>query len=109
MARDFFREEYVLDHILATMDETPYIAIMDGITMGGGKCGSATFCLITNHAACPRLSSAAYSPMRTCRDRKEGGGRCYESAHTPFKRMILNLRSLLVHRSFSQSLMCTVQ
>lgn len=36
MARDFFREEYILDHILATMEETPYVAIMDGITMGGG-------------------------------------------------------------------------
>lgn len=31
----FFDEEYKLDHMLATMD-TPVVAIMDGITMGGG-------------------------------------------------------------------------
>ncbi|KAI8993129.1 ClpP/crotonase-like domain-containing protein [Pilobolus umbonatus] len=34
-ATKFFEEEYQLDHMIATMD-TPYIAIMNGITMGGG-------------------------------------------------------------------------
>ncbi|KAI9012215.1 ClpP/crotonase-like domain-containing protein [Hyaloraphidium curvatum] len=31
----FFDEEYILDHMIATI-ETPVISIMDGITMGGG-------------------------------------------------------------------------
>ncbi|KAI8979530.1 ClpP/crotonase-like domain-containing protein [Mycotypha africana] len=34
-ATKFFEEEYQLDHLIATLD-TPYIALMDGITMGGG-------------------------------------------------------------------------
>ncbi|KAI7902948.1 ClpP/crotonase-like domain-containing protein [Cokeromyces recurvatus] len=34
-ATKFFEEEYQLDHLIATMD-TPFVAIMDGITMGGG-------------------------------------------------------------------------
>lgn len=34
-ARDFFREEYVLDHCLARLSK-PYVAFIDGITMGGG-------------------------------------------------------------------------
>eukprot|EP00056_Hartaetosiga_gracilis_P011894 m.184463 g.184463 ORF g.184463 m.184463 type:complete len:396 (+) comp13597_c2_seq2:2986-4173(+) len=33
--KDFFREEYVADYALATM-KTPYVAILNGITMGGG-------------------------------------------------------------------------
>lgn len=103
MARDFFREEYVLDHILATMEETPYIAIMDGITMGGGTCWSAAFCLITLPV---RLYSVAYSPICTCRQR--GRRQSMLRVGTPFKRMNLNLCSLLFHRSLSPSLMCTV-
>ncbi|VDM97883.1 unnamed protein product [Thelazia callipaeda] len=35
--RDFFREEYIMNHLIGTL-KVPYIAIMDGITMGGG-CG----------------------------------------------------------------------
>ena len=35
LSRSFFREEYVLDYLLATLKK-PYIAIIDGITMGGG-------------------------------------------------------------------------
>lgn len=31
----FFEEEYQLDHLIATLD-TPFVAVMDGITMGGG-------------------------------------------------------------------------
>ncbi|KAI7890271.1 ClpP/crotonase-like domain-containing protein [Mucor mucedo] len=34
-ATNFFKEEYQLDHYIATMD-TPFVSIMDGITMGGG-------------------------------------------------------------------------
>ncbi|KAJ3342527.1 hypothetical protein HDU93_001913 [Gonapodya sp. JEL0774] len=34
-ALSFFDEEYKLDHMIATLD-TPFISIMDGITMGGG-------------------------------------------------------------------------
>lgn len=35
MQKDFFLEEYQLDHLVGTLS-IPYIAIMDGITMGGG-------------------------------------------------------------------------
>ena len=34
-ARDFFREEYELDYALGRFSK-PYVALMDGITMGGG-------------------------------------------------------------------------
>ncbi|KAJ8655651.1 hypothetical protein O0I10_008740 [Lichtheimia ornata] len=34
-AAAFFENEYQLDHLIGTLD-TPYVAIMDGITMGGG-------------------------------------------------------------------------
>ncbi|KAG2232708.1 ClpP/crotonase-like domain-containing protein [Thamnidium elegans] len=34
-ATKFFEEEYQLDHLIATLD-TPFVSIMDGITMGGG-------------------------------------------------------------------------
>ncbi|KXS18406.1 ClpP/crotonase [Gonapodya prolifera JEL478] len=34
-ALSFFDEEYKLDHMIATLD-TPFVSIMDGITMGGG-------------------------------------------------------------------------
>ncbi|KAG1151593.1 hypothetical protein G6F37_003038 [Rhizopus arrhizus] len=34
-ATEFFRKEYQLDHLIATL-HTPFIAIMNGITMGGG-------------------------------------------------------------------------
>jgi len=33
--RDFFREEYQLDHLVGTLS-IPYISILNGITMGGG-------------------------------------------------------------------------
>lgn len=32
---DFFREEYQLNYLISTL-QTPYIALIDGITMGGG-------------------------------------------------------------------------
>uniref|UniRef100_A0A1I7Z4E1 3-hydroxyisobutyryl-CoA hydrolase, mitochondrial n=1 Tax=Steinernema glaseri TaxID=37863 RepID=A0A1I7Z4E1_9BILA len=35
--RDFFREEYHLNHLIGTCSK-PYVALIDGITMGGG-CG----------------------------------------------------------------------
>ncbi|EFO25803.2 enoyl-CoA hydratase/isomerase [Loa loa] len=35
--KDFFREEYVMNHLIGVL-KVPYIAVMDGITMGGG-CG----------------------------------------------------------------------
>lgn len=35
LAEDFFREEYKLNYLISTL-ETPYIALIDGITMGGG-------------------------------------------------------------------------
>ncbi|KAF7726241.1 hypothetical protein EC973_008951 [Apophysomyces ossiformis] len=34
-ATKFFEEEYQLDHLIASLD-TPFVAVMDGITMGGG-------------------------------------------------------------------------
>lgn len=34
-AAEYFAQEYKLDHLIATL-QTPYIAFMDGITMGGG-------------------------------------------------------------------------
>jgi len=33
---DFFREEYILDYIIANLKRTPPVAFLDGITMGGG-------------------------------------------------------------------------
>jgi len=33
--KDFFREEYILNHLIGTLSK-PYIALIDGITMGGG-------------------------------------------------------------------------
>lgn len=35
LSSDFFYEEYQLNHLISTL-QTPYIAIIDGITMGGG-------------------------------------------------------------------------
>ena len=36
LKRDFFREEYILNHRIHTFPK-PYIALIDGICMGGGK------------------------------------------------------------------------
>ena len=33
---DFFTEEYALNHLIHTTLGKPYIAFMDGVTMGGG-------------------------------------------------------------------------
>ncbi len=35
LSSDFFREEYQLNYLISTL-QTPYIALIDGITMGGG-------------------------------------------------------------------------
>ncbi|KAH9505521.1 hypothetical protein Btru_057493 [Bulinus truncatus] len=35
LAQDFFREEYILNHKIGTYKK-PYVALIDGITMGGG-------------------------------------------------------------------------
>ncbi|XP_062313420.1 3-hydroxyisobutyryl-CoA hydrolase, mitochondrial [Osmerus eperlanus] len=35
LAQDFFREEYILNHAIGTLQK-PYVALIDGITMGGG-------------------------------------------------------------------------
>ncbi|XP_013390198.1 3-hydroxyisobutyryl-CoA hydrolase, mitochondrial isoform X2 [Lingula anatina] len=35
LAQDFFREEYILNNAIGTL-KTPYVAIINGITMGGG-------------------------------------------------------------------------
>eukprot|EP00039_Didymoeca_costata_P024268 m.9824 g.9824 ORF g.9824 m.9824 type:complete len:382 (-) comp4141_c0_seq1:26-1171(-) len=35
IAKDFFREEYVVDNLLATLPKT-FVALIDGIVMGGG-------------------------------------------------------------------------
>jgi 3-hydroxyisobutyryl-CoA hydrolase len=35
MAQEFFREEYILDYLTGTM-KIPYIALIDGVVMGGG-------------------------------------------------------------------------
>lgn len=35
LTRDFFYEEYQLNHLISTLD-TPYVALISGITMGGG-------------------------------------------------------------------------
>jgi len=35
LCKDFFREEYILNHLIGTLC-TPHIAIISGITMGGG-------------------------------------------------------------------------
>lgn len=35
LSRDFFYEEYQLNHLISTL-QTPYVALIDGITMGGG-------------------------------------------------------------------------
>lgn len=35
LAEDFFREEYILNHAIGTCKK-PYVALIDGITMGGG-------------------------------------------------------------------------
>uniref|UniRef100_A0A8C6TBR0 3-hydroxyisobutyryl-CoA hydrolase n=1 Tax=Neogobius melanostomus TaxID=47308 RepID=A0A8C6TBR0_9GOBI len=35
LSEDFFREEYILNHAIGTCKK-PYIALIDGITMGGG-------------------------------------------------------------------------
>lgn len=35
LAREFFREEYMTDYALACLKK-PYVALIDGITMGGG-------------------------------------------------------------------------
>lgn len=34
-AKDYFGLEYILDHLIATYSK-PYVAIIDGVTMGGG-------------------------------------------------------------------------
>lgn len=36
LSRDFFREEYILDHRIFTFPK-PYISLINGIVMGGGK------------------------------------------------------------------------
>ncbi|KER18356.1 hypothetical protein T265_16114, partial [Opisthorchis viverrini] len=35
LAQSFFREEYQLNHLIGTLSK-PFIALLDGITMGGG-------------------------------------------------------------------------
>ena len=35
LTRDFFRQEYILNHLIHSFPK-PYIALLDGITMGGG-------------------------------------------------------------------------
>jgi len=35
LTKTFFRDEYILNHKIGTL-KTPYVALIDGITMGGG-------------------------------------------------------------------------
>ncbi|KAH9928159.1 3-hydroxyisobutyryl-coenzyme A hydrolase [Fomitopsis serialis] len=50
-AIEFFQREFELDYILAAMPK-PYIAIMDGITLGGGVglCANASFRIATENS-----------------------------------------------------------
>lgn len=50
LARDFFREEYTLNHRIHTYPK-PYISLIDGIVMGGGKGISAhgSHCIISEN------------------------------------------------------------
>ncbi len=56
MASSFFREEYRMNHYLATM-KRPVIAILNGITMGGGVGISvhAPFRIATENTACFKI------------------------------------------------------
>ncbi|EMD38215.1 hypothetical protein CERSUDRAFT_113364 [Gelatoporia subvermispora B] len=49
-AIDFFHKEFEMDYILATMPK-PYVAVMDGVTMGGGVglCVNAPFRIATEN------------------------------------------------------------
>ncbi|KAJ8403515.1 hypothetical protein AAFF_G00352870 [Aldrovandia affinis] len=64
LAQDFFREEYILNNTVGTFQK-PYVALIDGITMGGGVGLSVhgRFCVATEKTlfAMPETAIGKYT------------------------------------------------